>query len=37
VKCLHCHYAWYLAGGPDPVGRWVAERLAAAGREPSSA
>lgn len=28
VKCLHAHYAWYLAGGPDPVGRWVAERLA---------
>ncbi len=23
VKCLHAHYAWYLAGGPDPVGRWV--------------
>ena len=27
VKCLHAHYAWYLAGGDDPVGRWVAERL----------
>ncbi|HET6963899.1 MAG TPA: DUF501 domain-containing protein [Acidimicrobiales bacterium] len=27
VKCLHAHYAWFLAGGPDPVGRWVAERL----------
>jgi exopolyphosphatase/guanosine-5'-triphosphate,3'-diphosphate pyrophosphatase len=27
VKCLHAHYAWYLAGGPDPVGRWVAGRL----------
>lgn len=27
VKCLHCHYAWYLAGGDDPVGEWVAERL----------
>ena len=27
VKCLHCHYAWYLAGGDDPVGRWVAEHL----------
>jgi len=26
VKCLHAHYAWYLAGGDDPVGRWVAER-----------
>ena len=28
VKCLHAHYGWYLAGGDDPVGRWVAERLA---------
>jgi hypothetical protein len=28
VKCLHAHYAWYLAGGADPVGRWVADRLA---------
>ena len=28
VKCLHAHYAWFLAGGNDPVGRWVAERLA---------
>jgi len=27
VKCLHAHYAWYLAGGDDPVGRWVATRL----------
>ena len=27
VKCLHAHYAWYLAGGEDPVGRWVAERI----------
>ncbi|HEX2064385.1 MAG TPA: DUF501 domain-containing protein [Acidimicrobiales bacterium] len=30
VKCLHAHYAWYLAGGDDPVGRWVSERLEAA-------
>jgi CTP:molybdopterin cytidylyltransferase MocA len=28
VKCLHAHYAYYLAGGDDPVGRWVAARLA---------
>ncbi len=28
VKCLHAHYAWYLAGGDDPVGRWVAATLA---------
>jgi uncharacterized protein len=27
VKCLHAHYAWFLAGGDDPVGRWVADRL----------
>jgi len=31
VKCLHAHYAYYLAGGADPIGRWVAERL---GDEP---
>ena len=29
VKCLHAHYAWYLAGGDDPVGAWVAEQLQA--------
>jgi hypothetical protein len=28
VKCLHAHYAWWLAGGDDPVGAWVAGRLA---------
>ena len=28
VKCLHAHYAWYLVGGDDPVGRWVAAALA---------
>ncbi|MGD9702949.1 MAG: DUF501 domain-containing protein [Acidimicrobiia bacterium] len=28
VKCLHAHYAWHLAGGDDPVGAWVAARLA---------
>lgn len=28
VKCLHAHYAWHLAGGDDPVGRWVARQLA---------
>lgn len=27
VKCLHAHYAYHLAGGNDPVGRWVAEEL----------
>jgi len=30
TKCLHAHYAWHLAGGDDPVGRWVADRLAEA-------
>ena len=33
VKCLHAHYAWYLVGGDDPVGRWVAEQLAARGHQ----
>jgi hypothetical protein len=27
VKCLHAHYAWFLAGGDDPVGRWVDDKL----------
>lgn len=27
VKCLHAHYAYFLAGGDDPVGRWVDARL----------
>jgi hypothetical protein len=27
VKCLHAHYAYFLAGGDDPVGRWVEEEL----------
>lgn len=31
VKCLHAHYAWFLAGGDDPVGRWVHEHV-----EPTS-
>ncbi|MEY2432839.1 MAG: uncharacterized protein QOC92_2564 [Acidimicrobiaceae bacterium] len=29
VKCLHAHYAWFLAGGDDPVGRWVDDQLKA--------
>jgi hypothetical protein len=29
VKCLHGHYAWFLAGGDDPVGAWVDERIEA--------
>ena len=27
VKCLHAHYAYHLAGGSDPVGAWVSERV----------
>lgn len=27
TKCLHAHYAYFLAGGDDPVGRWVFEQL----------
>jgi hypothetical protein len=27
VKCLHAHYAYWLAGGTDPVGEWVDARL----------
>jgi len=27
VKCLHAHLAWWLAGGADPVGQWVADRI----------
>ncbi len=29
IKCLHAHYAWFLAGGNDPVGAWVAQQLLA--------
>jgi hypothetical protein len=27
VKCLHAHVAWWLAGGDDPVGRWVTQQV----------
>jgi len=27
VKCLHAHLAWWLVGGDDPVGSWVADRI----------
>lgn len=38
VKCLHAHYAWHLAGGDDPVGRWVAAHVGGpAPAEPSPA
>ncbi|MGD9798476.1 MAG: DUF501 domain-containing protein [Acidimicrobiia bacterium] len=29
VKCLHAHYAGFLAGGDDPGGRWVDARRGA--------
>jgi hypothetical protein len=29
VKCLHAHVAWFLAGGPDPVGAWAVARIGA--------
>jgi len=31
VKCLHAHYADWVGRGDNPVGAWVAERLAEAG------
>src|SRR5207302_2110360 len=33
VKCLHAHYAFHVAGGSDPVGAWVAERVEPVHRE----
>lgn len=37
VKCLHAHYAFHLAGGDDPVGAWVAARLAEGEAEANGA
>jgi hypothetical protein len=37
VKCLHAHFAWFLAGGDDPVGRWVLTRLDQLGYRPDVA
>lgn len=37
VKCLHAHYAWYLAGGDDPVGAWVEQHLVPSEHLPSDA
>jgi len=28
VKCLHAHWAWHLAGGDDPVAKWIEQQLA---------
>jgi exopolyphosphatase/guanosine-5'-triphosphate,3'-diphosphate pyrophosphatase len=33
IKCLHAHFAYHLAGGEDPVGVWVAERVEPVHRE----
>lgn len=27
VKCLHAHLAYWLAGGEDAIGQWVADQL----------
>ena len=27
LKCLHAHYAYWLAGGNDPIGAWVGARV----------
>ena len=35
IKCFHAHRAWYLAGGDDPVGRWIEARLSAEQEQPS--
>jgi hypothetical protein len=34
VKCLHAHLAWWLVGGEDPVGAWVAARLGVTREQP---
>jgi hypothetical protein len=35
VKCLHAHYAYWLAGADDPVGAWVHVHLVEQGRLPA--
>jgi hypothetical protein len=37
VKCLHAHYAYWLAGGEDPVGDWTHVRLIERGLLPTGA
>lgn len=37
TKCLHAHYAHFLAGDDDPVGQWVWDRLAPHERDPRAA
>ena len=35
VKCLHAHYAAWLAGTDDPVGAWVEAKLRTEPEEPA--
>jgi len=37
VKCLHAHYAHWLAGGDDPVGEWTHKQLVALSMVPVGA
>ena len=37
LKCLHAHYAHWLAGGDDPVGEWTNQRLLERGLLPTDA
>jgi hypothetical protein len=37
VKCLHAHYAHWLAAGDDPVGGWVHDQLVELGLLPADA
>jgi len=37
LKCLHAHYAYWLAGGDDPVGQWTNDRLVERGLHPIDA
>jgi hypothetical protein len=34
LKCLHAHYAHWLAGGDDPVGEWTNTQLIERGLMP---
>ncbi|MCR4403094.1 MAG: DUF501 domain-containing protein [Firmicutes bacterium] len=36
VKCLHAHYADYLARGVNPIGKWVRELLTGTARSSSA-
>jgi hypothetical protein len=37
LKCLHAHYAHWLAGGDDPVGEWTNTQLIERGLLPIDA